>query len=149
MTLSELRRRERELARDIGAVRKKIKAARPKTPRPKAPGATKAERRKEYRERTAFIREAVFARSGGKCELCGTELGAAWDMHHTLGGGLRRVRQAISNCVATCFDCHRAIHRNDLVALDRIARLPFLDAEARQSALRRLSRVSRVPRGSR
>jgi hypothetical protein len=67
-----------------------------------------------HREETARIREAVFQRAGGKCELCPwIPPRDATELHHMEGGaGRRREKQAISNCVALCFGCHRDYHND-------------------------------------
>jgi hypothetical protein len=55
------------------------------------------------------LREAVFARAGGLCELCGERLQADWHWHH------RKLRSrggedSVSNGVALHPLCHRRVH---------------------------------------
>ena len=51
---------------------------------------------------TASIRAEVFARAGGRCELCRSRV--ATDMHHAFGRV--KAKQAVSNCLALCRACH-------------------------------------------
>ncbi len=72
-------------------------------------------RRKRHAEETARIREAVFARAGGRCEW--TDGGARCSnapvhLHHTEGGsGRRRQRQSVANTLALCMGHHVDAHR--------------------------------------
>lgn len=55
------------------------------------------------------LREAVFARAGGLCELCGERLQPGWEWHHRKrrsAGGL----DSVSNGVALHPLCHRRVH---------------------------------------
>ncbi len=55
------------------------------------------------------LREAVFTRAGGLCELCGERLSPLWDWHHrkrrSQGG-----EDSVSNGVALHPLCHRRVH---------------------------------------
>jgi carotenoid cleavage dioxygenase-like enzyme len=81
------------------------------------PGRTADERRAEHRSSTGSLRAQVAARSGGRCEVSGVEVGPAWDLHHLDAGGHRRSRQSLDNCLAVSFDVHRLLHRGDLATL--------------------------------
>jgi hypothetical protein len=79
-------------------------------PRPKSSAVKRTEaRKKSKREETAAIREAVFARAGGRCEMhdqtglrCGLP---AEEMDHFFGRG--RAKQTVQNCWALCCGDHR------------------------------------------
>ena len=132
----DLRARERDLARELRALRKKIRAASKK----RTPSA-KDRARAEHKASTGTLREQVAERAAGKSEISGSELGAAWEMHHVEGGGLRRSKQRPGNVLAITWDEHRALHRGDLDTLRRVALAPTLDADARRAAQRRVDKV--------
>lgn len=77
----------------------------------------KAARAAEHRTSTADLRAQVWERCQGRCEVSGVELGAAWELHHLDGGGSRRSRQGLGNCLAASWEVHRLIHRGDLATL--------------------------------
>lgn len=81
------------------------------------PGKTPDEKRADHRASTGSLRAQVEARSGGRCEVSGVEVGPAWDLHHLDAGGHRRSRQSLDNCLAVSFDVHRLLHRGDLATL--------------------------------
>jgi hypothetical protein len=104
-------------------------------PRPKTSARRKTEaRKKSKREETAAIREAVFARAMGLCEMrCGA---VAMELHHAFGRV--RVKQSERNCLALCRWCHHAITENNPDAetcWERVAvafcRLGFTEEAAR------------------
>lgn len=77
-----------------------------KPKRSKAPARARREaKRKTKRELFDAIKRQVFARSGGKCELCGVRV--ASDPHHVFGRV--RVPESVSNVIAVCRRCHDAI----------------------------------------
>ena len=76
-----------------------------------------AQRREEHKASTGSLREKVAARSEGRCEVSGVELGVAWEMHHLRGGGARRSAQSLDNCIAVSWDVHRLAHRGDMHTL--------------------------------
>jgi hypothetical protein len=55
------------------------------------------------------LREAVFTRSGGLCELCGERLQPGWEWHHrkrrSQGG-----EDSVSNGLALHVLCHKRVH---------------------------------------
>lgn len=106
-----------------------------------APGRSREDRRADHREETGSLRGQVWERCGGRCEVSGVELGAAWEMHHVQGQGERRSAQRLGNVLAVSWDVHRLIHRGDLDTLRAVAACPVLDAEARQAAQRRVDKV--------
>lgn len=67
------------------------------------------------------IRATLVERSGGMCEAAGfsdlcTHLGR--EIHHRTrrsAGG----QNTTENCLFVCFSCHRSIHDNPLIAIDR------------------------------
>ena len=147
-------------AQSIQAAKARAKAsarARRKSRSPRAAGPARAPVKG-----SSALRAEVFVRCGGStlthedgsidfigegyCEACGTPLGIAWDMHHTLSGGQRRSRQALGNVVAICWDCHRRAHRGDLGTLAQIAQVPGLDAEAQAAVRRRIAKIERARR---
>ncbi len=111
-----------------------------------AAGRNRDDRRAAHRDATATLREAVEKRSEGRCEACRTELGAAWEMHHVEGAGLRRSRQRLGSVLALCHECHRLAHRGRVDVLTLIASAPPLDFEAKRAALRRLQKVEEARR---
>jgi len=72
----------------------------------------------EHRDETAEIRQAVWARSKGRCENqgCGAFLGpvsSSGHMDHFFGGsGRRREMQAVATCWRLCADCDHAKTNN-------------------------------------
>lgn len=60
------------------------------------------------KEETAAIRAEVLRRAEGICELC--ESAGADDLHHAFGRV--RQRQSVSNTLAVCRPCHRALTNN-------------------------------------
>ena len=146
MTLSEKRTELRRLEHEAKRLRREIRKAKPRIEKPKTPGLSREERRAEHNASTKGLRANVLARSCGKCEACGGDLGTAWDLHHVEGGGLRRSRQRSGNCLALCMECHRRWHRGDLGTLAQIARAPSLDAEARREVLHRIAKIEEARR---
>ena len=111
-TLRELRRYVAESRGDaltllaaLDAALRSSKASRFRTTRRKA---VKAEKKTKALE-TSEIRRAVFLRADGRCEICLASRPA--ELHHAFGR--IRVRQSISNCLAVCNWCHRAVTEND------------------------------------
>lgn len=80
----------------------------------RAAKARKATKKATKKTETAAIREALFERSRGHCEMCGDE---GSDMHHALS---RRVPQDISNVLFLCRQCHRDITNNRPSAVDAL-----------------------------
>lgn len=74
----------------------------------KASRVRRETKRLTKKEETASIREAVFARAEGICELC--ECAGADDLHHAFGRV--RQRQSVANTLAACRGCHRALTNN-------------------------------------
>ena len=131
MTATEKAAELRRLERRARELRREIKKARPKTPRPKAPGKTRDERRKERNKRAAEIRASVMKRAEaqGGCEWCPEErksLAVTLEWHHLLGGGQRRYVESVENTAGICWDCHRGWERSSTEVL----------AAARQWAIR-------------
>lgn len=63
-------------------------------------------------EQTKALREAVFARCDGACEVCGRFVD--WDtfqLDHRLGRG--KEPQSLYNCIGLCADCHHAVTTSD------------------------------------
>lgn len=65
--------------------------------------AAKRAKKKTKAEETRDIRAAVFARAGGKCEVCGCF--DASSMDHFWGRG--KAQQSVENCWALCLVCDR------------------------------------------
>lgn len=94
-----------ELARAIDALAAALK------PRPKSSQAKRTEsRRRAKLDEARRIREAVFARAGGRCEMryvdgdrCALR---PTEMDHFFGRG--KTRQTVENCWALCGADHRA-----------------------------------------
>lgn len=76
-----------------------------RTERQKASAQAKRSARERKNEETASIRQAVFLRADGRCELCKTRAPA--DLHHAFGRV--QVRQSVSNTLALCRTCHRLL----------------------------------------
>lgn len=116
MTKSELATYKREGAAGLERIAERL-LAKPRRPRKAlAPGKSRADRRKERRERMSMIRTVVMDREDGRCELCG---GKAEHAHHVIGGGMRRVRESVSTVLALCPSCHRLMHAGDRETLMR------------------------------
>lgn len=85
------------------------------------PGKSRAQRKVERNDRARRIRAAVFARAGGRCEFCAARHEAHPDhriqrpeeLHHIIGGGLRRKMESTETTAAICIDCHRGWGRSD------------------------------------
>lgn len=76
--------------------------------KPKTSARKKTERkRRTKKEETAAIREAVFARAGGRCEACSLPFGDLdpGELDHFFGRG--KEPQSVENCWALCHTCHR------------------------------------------
>jgi hypothetical protein len=116
----------------------------PKPPLPDSKGT----RRVAHRTSTADLRSQVAERSGGKCEVSGIELGAAWELHHLSGGGHRRSRQALGNCLAVSWEVHRLIHRGDLATLRSVleACIRLGMPEGVKAASRRIEKIHEARR---
>lgn len=69
-------------------------------------------------QRTAEVRQAVFARANGRCECCGSRTPA--ELHHLLSGPSRRSRESAETCAAVCAWCHVDLHRNREDAIHRL-----------------------------
>jgi hypothetical protein len=110
----------------------------------KAKKATKAERT----ARVGAIRDALLARSGGRCEACG-EQGS--DLHHILSGrGTRRSQEVLETVVYLCRDCHRGLenHPDDFAeALSQRPVWEFLSLPARAAIIRRAEKVTTLEAG--
>lgn len=79
--------------------------------RPRAPQPRKM--RRSPMDKT--LRAAVYARSGGRCDACGTYLPEdAWQAHHRQlrGMGNGRGADSLGNLVALHAVCHRWVHDN-------------------------------------
>jgi predicted restriction endonuclease len=76
----------------------------------------KAEKRAARNERMASIRDEVFKRADGRCELCGIP---ASEAHHVLGGPQRRERESADTVLALCQGHHRLMHYGDLMAVEQ------------------------------
>ena len=130
----------RDLLADCADVKERMRAAATRMKaiqKPKAPGKDRDERREEHNASTLDLRSKAWIRCGGtirvatdesgtdvtlyegagRCEVSGVELGAAWELHHLDGGGNRRSRQSLDNCLAVSWEAHRLIHRGDLATL--------------------------------
>lgn len=113
MTLSDLRRRERELAREIREVRKRIKRASPRIEKPAAPTKTKETPRARL-DRLAEIRVALHAETGGRCVVCGMGLPfVRMHAHHILSGPERRPEERQDTMAPLHEKCHDWIHGKD------------------------------------
>ena len=106
-----------ELDKLEAEIRAKVKRETDRIARVGAPGRSPEEKRSAHRASTGTIREQVFARSGGKCEVSGIDLGEAWELHHLRGAGARRSHQALATGLAVSWEVHRLIHRGDLGTL--------------------------------
>lgn len=76
---------------------------------PSRPFGTPKPAARRGRQLAPELREAVFARSGGLCELCGERLTAVWECHHRKlrsQGGL----DSVTNLLALHPLCHRRAH---------------------------------------
>lgn len=64
------------------------------------------------------LRAEVYARAGGRCELCGEQLGQVWQAHHrklrSRGG-----QDSVCNLVALDAHCHRRVHGHSLWATEQ------------------------------
>ena len=144
MTATEKAAELRRLERRARELRREIKKARPKTPRPKTPGKTRDARRLERSIRLKVAREVVMKRANGKCELCGRE-GFVLEAHHLLSGPLRRLGESAETMLGICADDHRALHRNDRDTLRRASEVAQALGmfEARRAIERRLDKLER------
>ena len=104
MTTAELRTRERELSRELRALRKKIRSAQ-RIPKAKAPGRSKAERDAERDARAAEIRAEVMKRADGQCEWCHRE-GLVLQWAHVIDGSDKQAREDVDTTAGACADCH-------------------------------------------
>jgi len=108
----------------------------------------RAERKAAKREHTAKVRAEVFRRHEGLCLVCSE---AATEMHHLVGGGLRRSYEAIGTCVPLCGSCHRKYHRNDLATLRSLYVSAInlrLDATAIRAVAFRIDKLAQHPSGA-
>lgn len=76
-----------------------------KTGRQRASAQAKRIARGKKKEETASIRQTVFLRADGRCEICKTRAPA--ELHHAFGRV--QVQQAVSNTLALCRACHRLL----------------------------------------
>jgi hypothetical protein len=87
---------------------------------PKVKIANRRRRREKLQrqaEEMAELRAKVFARAGGKGELCGLG-GPPTDLCHLSGGiGRRRQQQSEENCIADHKFCHNLLDSNPLAFL--------------------------------
>ena len=72
----------------------------------------KAATREERTARVGAIRDALLARSGGRCEACRSVPGS--EAHHLLSGPSRRSQEARDTMVWICRNCHRNAHKEPL-----------------------------------
>lgn len=72
------------------------------------------------RDMIAAIRAKVFEDCNGMCEVTGCFRNAT-DLHHTISGPDRRLRESAETCLAVCDTHHRLAHSGDLETLDRMA----------------------------
>jgi len=75
--------------------------------------ATKAERRGA----DTNVRGYVFARAGGRCELC--HVYEPGELHHLAPAALRRRFSDETSTAAVCVICHNAWHKGDVETLER------------------------------
>jgi 5-methylcytosine-specific restriction enzyme A len=73
-------------------------------------------------EFSAKVRRAAFERSGGRCESCGSLLGAKVEYDHQtpdfMGG-----KPDLDNCRAICRGCHKEKTKNDIKQIAKVKRL--------------------------
>jgi len=74
----------------------------------------KESKRKAKQTETSSIRAAVMTRAGGRCESCQAFSQQPLQLDHFFGRA--KVPQAVSNCWALCWYCHRAKTDNHLGA---------------------------------
>jgi hypothetical protein len=84
-----------------------------KQDRRKATAAPRVQREKATRAQQdridSDVREFVFGRAGGRCEICLAVPPVEW--HHLMPGPLRRRYSTTTGTLAVCFACHREWHR--------------------------------------
>ncbi|MEY2669000.1 MAG: hypothetical protein RJA59_1638 [Pseudomonadota bacterium] len=83
--------------------------------------AAKATKRANRRETITAIRAQVMADCGGVCEVPGCK-SQATDLHHTISGPERRIKESALTCLGVCDAHHRLAHRGDLDTLDAMQR---------------------------
>jgi hypothetical protein len=83
-----------------------LKPKRKATPRPKP------------KRDVGVLRDAVMARDGGKCVVCGDP---ATDMHHCISGsGMRRQHESVATCASVCRQHHNLAHRGSFCTLESL-----------------------------
>lgn len=150
-----MKRRERALRAFVGTLRasgldmrarelEEILGPLPRRVKPRA--ASKAKRdakRQERAKRWQEIRVSVMERANGICEVCQMEV--AEEAHHVISGPERRHMEMPATVVAACRFCHRALHANEVHALNRVLELPWLASQAYRAVRRRLDKLGSHP----
>lgn len=99
---------------DTERAMKELRAAVRPRPSLRKARQTKAKKRVAHNAETSDIRQEVFARAGGLCEMC--KGAGPTDLQHCLGRIKRP--QAVNNCLALCRLCHREATKKTQDALD-------------------------------
>jgi hypothetical protein len=73
--------------------------------------AEKQAARDERNAGMATIRAEVMRRAAGTCELCHND--KVHEVHHLIGGAMRRKMEATNTCIGLCLTCHRNVHDSE------------------------------------
>lgn len=78
------------------------------------------------------IRETVYARAGGKCELCGKPVKQkSFSLHHIVPLSMGSNELSYDNMQCLCPDCHKDLHCNVLKYAEQIKE--YIDKKKGQS----------------